>query len=97
MKITPPMVSRLGEILSHHRGNTEVRIKLQGARKTTVLRLDRHRVKPDPALFGDLKVLLGPVLPGRLSDAGRTNRTATSRGAPETGRAPRACATAPQT
>ena len=32
----------------------------RGRRRTTVLRLDRHRVKPDPALFGDLKVLLGP-------------------------------------
>lgn len=60
LKVTPPMVSRLGEILSHHKGESEVRIKLQGPRKTTVLRLDRHRVKPDPALFGDLKVLLGP-------------------------------------
>ncbi|MFC9272961.1 OB-fold nucleic acid binding domain-containing protein, partial [Streptomyces zhihengii] len=60
VKVTPPMVTRLGEILSHHKGNTEVRIKLQGPRKTTVLRLDRHRVQPDPALFGDLKVLLGP-------------------------------------
>jgi DNA polymerase-3 subunit alpha len=60
VKVTPPMVSRLGEILSHHKGDSEVRIKLQGPRKTTVLRLDRHRVKPDPALFGDLKVLLGP-------------------------------------
>ncbi|MYR58388.1 DNA polymerase III subunit alpha, partial [Streptomyces sp. SID625] len=59
-RITPPMVSRLGEILTHHRGDSEVRIKLQGPSKTTVLRLDRHRVKPDPALFGDLKVLLGP-------------------------------------
>ncbi|WP_030866575.1 DNA polymerase III subunit alpha [Streptomyces violaceoruber] len=59
-RITPPMVSRLGEILTHHRGDSEVRIKLQGPTKTTVLRLDRHRVKPDPALFGDLKVLLGP-------------------------------------
>ncbi|MEV7749326.1 DNA polymerase III subunit alpha [Streptomyces griseofuscus] len=59
-RVTPPMVSRLGEILSHHKGDSEVRIKLQGPRKTTVLRLDRHRVKPDPALFGDLKVLLGP-------------------------------------
>jgi len=59
-RVTPPMVSRLGEILSHHRGDSEVRIKLQGPTKTTVLRLDRHRVKPDPALFGDLKVLLGP-------------------------------------
>ena len=59
-RVTPPMVSWLGEILSHHKGDSEVRIKLQGPRKTTVLRLDRHRVKPDPALFGDLKVLLGP-------------------------------------
>ncbi|MGV9240057.1 DNA polymerase III subunit alpha, partial [Streptomyces nigra] len=59
-RVTPPMVSRLGEILSHHKGESEVRIKLQGPTKTTVLRLDRHRVKPDPALFGDLKVLLGP-------------------------------------
>ncbi|MGE7389285.1 DNA polymerase III subunit alpha [Streptomyces sp. NPDC004126] len=60
VKVTPPMVTRLGEILRHHKGNTEVRIKLQGPRTTTVLRLDRHRVQPDPALFGDLKVLLGP-------------------------------------
>lgn len=60
LKVTPPMVSRLGEILSHHKGESEVRIRLQGPSRTTVLRLDRHRVKPDPALFGDLKVLLGP-------------------------------------
>jgi DNA polymerase-3 subunit alpha len=60
VKVTPPMVSRLGEILDAHKGDSEVRIKLQGPRTTRVLRLDRHRVKPDPALFGDLKVLLGP-------------------------------------
>ncbi|MCQ8188867.1 DNA polymerase III subunit alpha [Streptomyces rugosispiralis] len=59
VKVTPPLVEKLGEVLTHHRGSTEVRIKLQGARKTTVLRLDRHRVTADPALFGDLKVLLG--------------------------------------
>ncbi|MCW5249326.1 MULTISPECIES: DNA polymerase III subunit alpha [unclassified Streptomyces] len=59
-RVTPPMVSRLGEILTHHKGDSEVRIRLQGPTRTTVLRLDRHRVKPDPALFGDLKVLLGP-------------------------------------
>ncbi|MFY1676478.1 MULTISPECIES: DNA polymerase III subunit alpha [unclassified Streptomyces] len=59
-RVTPPLVSRLGEILGHHRGDSEVRIRLQGPTRTTVLRLDRHRVKPDPALFGDLKVLLGP-------------------------------------
>ncbi|GAA0910974.1 DNA polymerase III subunit alpha [Streptomyces thermoalcalitolerans] len=60
LRVTPSLVSRLGEILSHHKGDSEVRIRLQGPRKTTVLRLDRHRVKPDPALFGDLKGLLGP-------------------------------------
>ncbi|MFG2191122.1 DNA polymerase III subunit alpha [Streptomyces sp. NPDC048639] len=60
VKVTPPLVEKLGEVLTHHRGSTEVRIKLLGARKTTVLRLDRHRVTADPALFGDLKVLLGP-------------------------------------
>jgi DNA polymerase-3 subunit alpha len=60
VKVTPPLVEKLGEVLAHHKGTTEVRIKLQGARKTTVLRLDRHRVTADPALFGDLKVLLGP-------------------------------------
>ncbi|MFB6887667.1 OB-fold nucleic acid binding domain-containing protein, partial [Streptomyces noursei] len=60
LKVTPPMVEKLGEVLSSHRGSTEVRIRLQGVRKTTVLRLDRHRVTADPSLFGDLKVLLGP-------------------------------------
>ncbi|MDT0443455.1 DNA polymerase III subunit alpha [Streptomyces johnsoniae] len=60
VKVTPPMVGRLGEILTHHKGDSEVRIKLQGPTKTTVLRLDRHRVTPSPALFGDLKALLGP-------------------------------------
>ncbi|RVU20479.1 DNA polymerase III subunit alpha [Streptomyces antnestii] len=59
LKVTPPMISRLGEILSNHRGDSEVRIKLQGPRKTTVLRLDNHFVTRSPALFGDLKVLLG--------------------------------------
>ncbi|UED83663.1 DNA polymerase III subunit alpha [Streptomyces profundus] len=60
VKVTPPLVERLGEVLGQHRGATEVRVKLQGSRTTTVLRLDRHRVQADPALFGDLKALLGP-------------------------------------
>ncbi|MFG3255836.1 DNA polymerase III subunit alpha [Streptomyces sp. NPDC048172] len=61
VKITPPLVEKLGYVLTQHRGASEVRVRLQGARKTTVLRLDRHRVTPDPALFGDLKELLGPA------------------------------------
>ncbi|WP_419994172.1 DNA polymerase III subunit alpha [Streptomyces boninensis] len=60
VKVTPPLVEKLGEVLKHHRGATEVRVKLLGTQKTTLLRLDRHRVTPDPALFGDLKELLGP-------------------------------------
>jgi DNA polymerase-3 subunit alpha len=60
VKVTPPLVARLGEVLESHKGNTEVRVRLQGARTTTVLRLDRHRVTADPSLFGDLKALLGP-------------------------------------
>src|SRR5690606_30843874 len=84
----PPMVSRLGEILSHHKGDSEVRIKLQGPTRTTVLRLDRHRGTPDPALFGDLKVLLGPSClaggPRRGSGAEVDDR----RGAPAGGCAP---------
>ncbi|MEU6170698.1 DNA polymerase III subunit alpha [Streptantibioticus parmotrematis] len=70
VKVTPPLVARLGEVLDSHRGSTEVRVRLQGARKTTVLRLDRHRVAPDPALFGDLKALLGPACLGTVSQAG---------------------------
>ncbi|MGX9226626.1 DNA polymerase III subunit alpha [Streptomyces albus] len=60
VKVTPPLVAKLGDVLTQHRGTSEVRVRLQGTRKTTVLRLDRHRVTPDPALFGDLKELLGP-------------------------------------
>ncbi|MEU8922723.1 DNA polymerase III subunit alpha [Kitasatospora sp. NPDC048545] len=59
-KVTPPLIARLGEVLTHHKGTTEVRVRLESRNKTTVLRLDRHRVKSDPALFGDLKQLLGP-------------------------------------
>jgi DNA polymerase-3 subunit alpha len=40
---------------------TEVRLKLQARGSTKLLRLDdRLRVAPSPALFADLKQLLGP-------------------------------------
>ncbi|WP_333768245.1 DNA polymerase III subunit alpha [Streptomyces sp. IBSBF 2435] len=70
VKVTPPLVARLGEVLASHKGNTEVRVRLQGARTTTVLRLDRHRVTADPSLFGDLKALLGPACLGAGQQAG---------------------------
>jgi DNA polymerase-3 subunit alpha len=70
VKVTPPLVARLGEVLESHKGNTEVRVRLQGVRSTTVLRLDRHRVTADPSLFGDLKALLGPACLGAGQQAG---------------------------
>ncbi len=57
----PPLVERLRDVLSGHPGTTEVHLHLSGGAKTTVLRLDdRLRVTPSPALYGDLKALLGP-------------------------------------
>ncbi len=57
----PPVVERLKEILAVHPGTVEVHLHLTAAGRTTVLRLDdRLRVTPAPALFADLKALLGP-------------------------------------
>ncbi|MGA4542198.1 DNA polymerase III subunit alpha [Uniformispora flossi] len=60
-RIAPPLVARLKDVLRHHHGNTEVRLKLHSRDKTTLMRLDaRLSVNPSPALMGDLKELLGP-------------------------------------
>jgi len=60
-RCTPPLVSSLREVLSSHPGTTEVRLRLEGRGRTTVMRLDDgYRVAPSPALMGDLKALLGP-------------------------------------
>ena len=57
----PPLVNKLREVLAAHPGTTEVHLHLVGGPSTTVLRLDdRLRVTPSPALYGDLKALLGP-------------------------------------
>jgi DNA polymerase-3 subunit alpha len=57
----PPLVEKLKDVLSAHPGTTEVHLHLTGGSRTTVLRLDdRLRVTPSPALYGDLKALLGP-------------------------------------
>ncbi|TAK71200.1 MAG: DNA polymerase III subunit alpha [Actinomycetota bacterium] len=61
-RCTLPVVERLKEILATHPGTTEVHLLLQNGPRTTVLRLDdRLRVTPTPALYGDLKALLGPA------------------------------------
>jgi DNA polymerase-3 subunit alpha len=60
-RCTPPVVERLKEVLRTHPGVTEVRLRLLTRTGTTVLKLDEGlRVKPSPALFADLKQLLGP-------------------------------------
>jgi DNA polymerase III subunit alpha len=59
------VIGRLTEVLSTHRGTTEVHLQLHNGSKTTVMRLDdRLRVTPSPALMGDLKQLLGPACVG---------------------------------
>ncbi|MBI4942347.1 MAG: DNA polymerase III subunit alpha [Actinobacteria bacterium] len=60
-RCTPPVVVRLKDVLSTHPGPTEVHLKLTQPGRFKLMRLDdRLRVTPSPALFGDLKALLGP-------------------------------------
>jgi len=60
-RCTPPVVEQLKDVLGTHPGVTEVRLRLMTKTSTTLLRLDdRLRVSPSPALFADLKALLGP-------------------------------------
>ena len=61
-RCTAPVVERLKDVLSTHPGVTEVHLRLVQPGRSTVMRLDDGlRVTPSPALFGDLKALLGPT------------------------------------
>ena len=61
-KATEDVVSALGDVLRVHQGTTEVRVKLHSTRGVSLMRLGmEYRVNPNSALFGDLKVLLGPT------------------------------------
>ncbi len=60
-RCTAPVVSQLKDVLATHPGLTEVRLRLLTRDATKLMRLDdRLRVTPSPALFADLKQLLGP-------------------------------------
>jgi DNA polymerase-3 subunit alpha len=60
-RCTPPVVAQLRDVLGTHPGVTEVRLRLLTRESTRVMRLgDNLRVTPTPALFADLKHLLGP-------------------------------------
>ena len=61
-KATERVVTALGDVLQTHPGTTEVQLRLASSRNIEVMKLGLHlRVNPTPALFGDLKVLLGPA------------------------------------
>jgi DNA polymerase-3 subunit alpha len=65
-RCTGPVVESLKDVLRTHPGVTEVHLRLMARNATTVLRLDdRLRVTPTPALFADLKQLLGPGCLGK--------------------------------
>ncbi len=60
-RCTGPVIEQLRDVLGTHPGLTEVRLRLLSRESTKVMRLDdRLRVTPTPALFADLKQLLGP-------------------------------------
>jgi len=55
-------VEELRRILGQHPGGTEVHVRLKQPGREVLMRLeDSYRVTPSPALFGDLKALLGPT------------------------------------
>ena len=61
-RATNGLASELKEVLSEHPGATEVHLKLTQPGRSVVMRLDDAlRVEATPALFGDLKALLGPA------------------------------------
>jgi DNA polymerase III subunit alpha len=60
-RCTAPVVEQLRDVLGTHPGMTEVQLRLLTRSATTLMKLDdRLRVTPSPALFADLKHLLGP-------------------------------------
>ncbi|GFZ83795.1 DNA polymerase III subunit alpha [Nesterenkonia alkaliphila] len=61
-KATEKTITELGATLQGHRGKSEVHIRLLTGEKVELMRLgSQYQVTPSPALYGDLKVLLGPA------------------------------------
>jgi DNA polymerase-3 subunit alpha len=60
LRVTPPLVSRLKEILLAHPGPTEVRIRLTRPEGDVLMRIDaRYYVTPSTALKSELKAAFG--------------------------------------
>ncbi|MDQ1483332.1 MAG: polymerase subunit alpha, partial [Actinomycetota bacterium] len=61
-RATNGVAERIKRVLSEHPGVTEVHLKLTQPGRCVLMRLDDSlRVTASPALFGDLKALLGPA------------------------------------
>jgi DNA polymerase-3 subunit alpha len=61
-RATNEVAERIKRVLSEHPGVTEVHLKLTQPGRSVLMRLDDSlRVTASPALFGDLKALLGPA------------------------------------
>ena len=60
-RATDALAEELRRLLGEHPGATEVHLKLTQPGRSVLMRIDdRLRVTASPALFGDLKALLGP-------------------------------------
>jgi len=64
-RATDAVAERIRRVLAEHPGVTEVHLKLTQPGRSMLMRLDDTlRVTASPALFGDLKALLGPACLG---------------------------------
>ncbi|TPG12591.1 DNA polymerase III subunit alpha [Pedococcus bigeumensis] len=60
-RATQTKVEELKSVLSSHPGSTEVHVRLSQPGRSVLMKLeDSYRVNASEALFGDLKVILGP-------------------------------------
>jgi biopolymer transport protein ExbD len=60
-RATQTKVEELKSVLSSHPGSTEVHVRLSQPGRSVLMKLeDSYRVNATEALFGDLKVILGP-------------------------------------
>jgi DNA polymerase-3 subunit alpha len=60
-RATQTKVEELKSVLSSHPGSTEVHVRLSQPGRSVLMKLeDSYRVSASEALFGDLKVILGP-------------------------------------
>ena len=58
-RCTPPIVTKLSDVINAHPGQCEIHLRLMTGGKSTTYRLGPQRVDASTALMADLKALLG--------------------------------------